>query len=110
MVRRVDAGAEESDLSTASRAAGVYTQGRRKNAEAFRSARYAGSRTDDGGDFGAQPIFEADLQPEQYAYRRCATVQRSVNTVLIVSGPAILLTVATGGDSSDRRCDKTHLS
>ena len=68
VVGRTGARAEKSNLSTAACAAGVYTQAGRE-AEAVRSTGNPGPGGANGGSFGARTIFEADLQPEQYAYR-----------------------------------------
>ncbi len=72
MVGRTGARAEKSNVSTTARAAGLHTEAGRE-AAAVRNTRHPGP---DGGkaEMAAvlvlEPIFEADLQPEQYAYRR----------------------------------------
>jgi len=68
MAGRTDATAEESNLSTAARAAGLYTQAGRE-AEAVRCARDQDRVAETAAVLVLEPIFEADLQPEQYAYR-----------------------------------------
>jgi hypothetical protein len=70
MVGQTDARTEKSNLSTTPRAAGLGTEAGREDAAAVRCARYPGPCPDDGGGPGSRAIFEADLQPEQYANRR----------------------------------------
>src|SRR6266481_2932021 len=53
VVGRTDARAEKKNVSTAARAAGVYTQAGRQ-AETVRSARDQRSRSTDGGSLGAR--------------------------------------------------------
>jgi RNA-directed DNA polymerase len=68
MVGRTDARAEEPNLSTATCAAGLYTQAGRE-AKAVGDTSHPGPGGADAAVLVLEPIFEADLQPEQYAYR-----------------------------------------
>src|ERR1700737_3825036 len=56
MVGRTGARAEESNVSTTARAAGVHTEAGRE-AAAVRSARYPGSDGGNGGSFGSRTYF-----------------------------------------------------
>src|SRR6266699_3486228 len=69
MVGRTGARAEKSNVSTTARAAGLHTEAGRE-AAAVRNTRHPGPDGGNGSSFGSRTIFEADLQPEQYAYRR----------------------------------------
>ena len=68
MVGRTGARAEKPNLSTTSRAAGVHTQTGRETA-AIRVPAIRDRVVQTSAMLVLEPIFEADLQPEQYAYR-----------------------------------------
>ena len=68
MVGRTGARAEKPNLSTATRAAGLYTQAGWE-AETVRNTNNPRSGVQMAAALVLEPIFEADLQPEQYAYR-----------------------------------------
>ena len=80
MAGRTGARAEKPNLSTTARAAGVHTQSGRETA-AVRGTRYPRSGSGNGGSLVLEPIFESDLQPEQYAYRRDRSALDAVNHV-----------------------------
>ena len=68
VVGRTDARAEKSNLSTTSCTTGLHTQAGWE-AETVRHTDNPGSGCANGGMLVLEPIFEADLPTEQYAYR-----------------------------------------
>src|SRR5579864_9725705 len=74
MVGRTGARAEESNLSTTTRAAGVYTEAGREDAAAVRSARYPGPDSGNGGSFGTRTYFRG--RPATGTVRLSAGPQR----------------------------------
>jgi hypothetical protein len=71
MVGRTDGRTERSNVSTPSGAAGIYPQTGRKAAAIRLGVPTIRDRTvETAAVLVLEPIFEADLQPEQYAYRR----------------------------------------
>ena len=80
MVGRTDARVEESYLSTTSCAAGVYTQAGWETA-AVRGPAIRDRAAEMAAVLVLEPIFEADLQPEQHAYRRDRSALDAVRRV-----------------------------
>ena len=82
MVGRTGARAEESNVSTTARAADFHSEVGREAAAVPLGVPAIRDRTAEmAAVLVLEPIFEADLQPEQYAYRRDRSALDAVNRV-----------------------------
>ena len=81
MVGRTDRKTEKSNLSTTSRAAGLYTEARGEKQRPLGIPAIRDRCTMMAAVLVLEPIFEADLQPEQYAYRRDRSALDAVRRV-----------------------------
>ena len=90
MVGRTDARAEESNVSTTSCAAGLDTEAGREDSGRWECQPSGIGSVQMAAVLVLDPIFEADLQPEQYAYRRDRSALDAVRHVhkLINTGHA----------------------
>ena len=70
MVRRTGAGAEASNLSTVTCPSGLHPQGDGKTQRPLGIPAIRDRKLQMAAVLVLEPIFEADLQPEQYAYRK----------------------------------------